>query len=366
MPVEVATAKDRFVVSDYVPAAVRFLRDHGRGALEERVAAAREELRHCTACPRACGVDRTAGELGTCNTGRYAIVASAFPHFGEEDCLRGWAGSGTIFFANCNLRCVFCQNWDISQKGDGVAAKPEQIAMLMLELQRSGCHNVNFVTPEHVVPQVVEAIAVAVQEGLSVPIVYNTSAYDSVASLRLLEGLIDIYMPDFKFWTTESSRRYMAAPDYPEQARRAIKEMHRQVGDLVFGEDGLAKRGLLLRHLVMPGLVDETRQILRWVAEEISKDTYVNVMGQYRPEYKVGKPLSTPSPDSRKPSRPNLKRSPEAKAEEDTREPSKGAGKVRYSEIARKPTRGELEEALLAAEDAGLHRIDGRVGIFLR
>lgn len=366
MPVEARTAKSRFVVHDYVPAAVRFLRDYGRGALEERVAAAREELRHCTACPRACGVDRTAGELGICNTGRYAIVASAFAHFGEEDCLRGWAGSGTIFFANCNLRCVFCQNWDISQKSEGTPAKPQQIAMLMLELQRSGCHNVNFVTPEHVVPQVVEAIVIAVQEGLSVPIVYNTSAYDSVASLRLLDGLIDIYMPDFKFWRTESSRRYMAAPDYPERARTAIKEMHRQVGDLVFGEDGLAKRGLLLRHLVMPGLIDETRQILRWVADEISKDTYVNVMGQYRPEYKVGKPLPTRSLESRKPSRPSMPQDPGANLEEGTRDQSERAGKVRFVEIARKPTRRELEEALLAAEDAGLQRIDGRVGIFLR
>jgi putative pyruvate formate lyase activating enzyme len=259
-------------------------------ALQQRVEQALAELADCRACPRDCGVNRLEGKWAACKTGRYAVVGSHFPHFGEEDCLRGWNGSGTIFFSHCNLRCVYCQNWDISQ---GVrpnvepGSKPEEIAAMMLELQRRGCHNINFVTPEHVVPQVIEAVALAIEQGLSLPIVYNTSAYDALHSLRLLEGIVDIYMPDFKYWSAERSKRYMKAEDYPEAARAAIREMHRQVGDLVLDADGLARRGLIVRHLVMPGGLEETRAILEWIATELGPQTYVNLMDQYYPAGRV-------------------------------------------------------------------------------
>jgi putative pyruvate formate lyase activating enzyme len=255
-------------------------------------------------------------------------VASAFAHFGEEDCLRGWNGSGTIFFSLCNLRCVFCQNWDISQKSVGNEHRPEAIAELMLGLQEAGCHNINFVTPEHVVPQVLEAVAAAVPRGLRLPIVYNTSSYDAVASLQLLDGVVDIYMPDFKFWKKETARDLAKAKDYPERARAAIVEMNRQVGPLKFGPEGLARRGVLVRHLVMPGQVDESAAIFRWLADELSPDTYVNIMGQYRPEYEVG----TIAAD----------------------------GSSRYSAINRRPQPDELAAAFDAARAAGLWRFDQR------
>jgi putative pyruvate formate lyase activating enzyme len=244
-------------------------------------------LADCRACPRDCGVNRLEDRWAACKTGRYAVVGSHFPHFGEEDCLRGWNGSGTIFFAHCNLRCVFCQNYDISQAvRPGPAAPgspPADIARMMLELQERGCHNINFVTPEHVVPQILEALVEAVRLGLRLPLVYNTSAYDSLESLRLMEGVVDVYMPDFKYWSSERSAAYLKAADYPAAARAAIAEMHRQVGDLVLDGDGLARRGLLLRHLVMPGGLDETRAILRWIRGQLGPDTYVNLMDQYRP-----------------------------------------------------------------------------------
>ena len=221
------------------------------GEIARRAEEAVASLAECRLCPRDCAVDRLAGKWSACKTGRHAVVSSAFAHFGEEDCLRGWNGSGTIFFGHCNLRCVFCQNFDISQAirpgGSSPGLKPDRIAALMLMLQAKGCHNINFVTPEHVAPQVVEAIAVAVPRGLRVPIVYNTSAYDSLESLTLLDGIVDIYMPDFKFWQRETGRRLCKAKNYPEAARAAIREMHRQVGDLRFGPDGLARRGLLVR-----------------------------------------------------------------------------------------------------------------------
>jgi putative pyruvate formate lyase activating enzyme len=228
-----------------------------------------------------------ADKTAACHTGRYAQVASYFPHFGEEDCLRGWKGSGTIFFSMCNLRCVFCQNYDISQENRGREVTPLELAAMMLELQEMGCHNINFVTPEHVVPQLLEGLLVAAQAGLRLPVVYNTSAYDSAESLRHLDGVVDIYMPDFKFWDERLSLKYLIARDYPEAARWAIMEMHRQVGPLRFDERGLAKRGVLVRHLVMPGFLAETREILRFLAEEVSPETYVNVMGQYYPAGKV-------------------------------------------------------------------------------
>jgi putative pyruvate formate lyase activating enzyme len=296
--------------------------------MNRRVAAGLRDLEDCCACPRHCHVNRVAGEAKICHTGRYARVTSAFPHLGEEDCLRGWGGSGTIFFSLCNLRCVFCQNWDISQQPSGRELPPEAIADLMLQLQDRGCHNVNFVTPEHVVPQVLEASALAIARGLRLPIVYNTSGYDSVTSLQLLDGIVDIYMPDFKFWKRQTAKRLAKAPDYPERTRAAITEMHRQVGDLKFGPDGLARRGVLIRHLVMPGQVDESSCILRWLADEISRDTYVNIMGQYRPEYEVGRVGRT--------------------------------GEPKYAEIERCPRRDELSEAYNAARAAGLGRFDER------
>ena len=310
----------RFVVPDQDPIAVRTQRAHG---FKSRLDAALLELSRCFACPRDCGVDRIAGEKGPCHVGRHALVASAFPHFGEEDCLRGQSGSGTIFFSYCNLKCVFCQNWDISRAPAGREMTADEIAGLMLTLQRAGCHNINLVTPEHVAPQVVEAIAAAVPRGLRVPIVYNTSAYDAPVSLRLMDGLVDVYMPDFKFWQSDASRRLVRAKDYPERARAALREMHRQVGDLVFNADGIAVRGLLVRHLVMPGFGDDSAAIFEWLANEISPDTYINIMGQYRPEHQV-------------------------------------PGNDRYIDIDRRPSPGEMEAAYAAARDAGLWRFDER------
>ena len=315
--------KPDFVLQDFEPAC---LQSYQQGELQDRIELALKELEDCCACPRNCHVNRLLDEKRVCNTGRHAIVSSFFAHFGEEDCLRGWNGSGTIFFGLCNLRCVFCQNWDISQQKPGRECTAEEIADAMLFLQDRGCHNINFVTPEHVAPQIIEAIAAAVPRGLRLPIVYNTSAYDAISSLKLLDGLIDIYMPDFKFWHKESARQFAKAKDYPERAREAIKEMHRQVGNLKFGPDGLAKRGVLVRHLVMPGQTDEAAAIFQWLADELSPDTYVNVMSQYRPDYRVGL--------------------------------SDKQGK--YQAINRQPYVEELQAARAAAQRAGLTRLDQR------
>ncbi len=216
-------------------------------------------------------------------------LSSHFPHFGEEDCLRGRRGSGTIFFSGCNLRCVFCRNHDISWEVRGELVTPDRLAAMMLELQAVGCHNINWVTPEHVVPQILEALPVAFECGLALPIVYNTSAYDSLDSLRLMEGIVDVYMPDFKLWTSEAARRYLKRADYPDVAREAIVEMNRQVGELLLDERGMARRGLILRHLIMPGLYEETEAILRFIAEELGTGTYVNLMAQYHVSGKVGR-----------------------------------------------------------------------------
>jgi putative pyruvate formate lyase activating enzyme len=264
-----------------------YLRLFESGELKQRVKVALRELEVCRLCPRDCEVDRLNNNVGACKSGRYATVSSYFPHFGEEDCLRGTRGSGTIFFSWCNLRCVFCQNYDTSWLGEGRATLAGELAAIMLRLQELGCHNINFVTPEHVVPQILEALLLAIEQGLRLPLVYNTSGYDSLESIHLMNGIVDIYMPDFKLWNAETARRYLKAPTYPEAARRAILEMHRQVGPLVFDENGLALRGLLVRHLVMPGLVAETREILTWIARELGSDTYVNLMDQYRPSGKV-------------------------------------------------------------------------------
>jgi putative pyruvate formate lyase activating enzyme len=258
--------------------------------LASRVVVALRRLGDCALCPRDCHVDRLSGESAVCVTGRHARVSSYFAHFGEEDCLRGTRGSGTIFFSGCNLRCVFCQNFEISCQAEGEDTPPEKLAGMMLALQERGCHNINLVTPEHVVPQILEALLLAANVGLVLPLVYNTGAYDSLESLRLMDGVVDIYMPDFKFWEPAMARRYLHAPDYPEAARKAIKEMHRQVGPLVIDDEGVARRGLLLRHLVMPDNICGTREIMQWVARELGTDTYVNIMPQYHPAGKVTEP----------------------------------------------------------------------------
>ncbi len=292
------------------------------GELHRRALAALDLLRECRACPRACGVDRLEGRWAVCKTGRHAIVSSFSPHMGEEDCLRGWQGSGTIFFAYCPLKCVFCQNHAISHLGEGRPVSPQALAAMMLHLQEAGCHNINLVTPEHVVPQILEALPLAIEAGLRLPLVYNTSAYDSVECLRLLDGIVDIYMPDFKCWDREVARRYLLAPDYPEAARACICEMHRQTGDLVIDERGLALRGVLVRHLVLPGGLAGTAQVMRWLAVEVSPDTYVNLMDQYAPACRV-------SGD-------------------------------RFPELNRRITREEYREAIALANSAGIRRLDQR------
>ncbi len=256
---------------------------HQSGELADRAAAARKRLKDCDLCPRKCAVDRLAGDRGTCRTGERAVVAGCDAHFGEEAPLVGRHGSGTIFFSFCNLGCIFCQNYDISHDGAGRPVDDGELADMMLALQHAGCHNINFVTPSHVVPQILGALEIAAARGLRVPLVYNTSGYDRVRTLRLLEGVVDIYMPDFKFWDPHVAERLAGAADYPERTRRAVREMHRQVGDLVVDEAGIARRGLLVRHLVMPEGLAGTREVMNFIAGEISADTYVNVMGQYRP-----------------------------------------------------------------------------------
>lgn len=292
------------------------------GELKRRIERGREALRRCRLCPRNCEVDRLAGEKGFCRIGARAMVSSYAPHFGEEDPLVGRRGSGTIFFTSCNLRCVFCQNFDISHLMEGYEVEAHQLASMMLKLQRMGCHNINFVTPSHVVPQILEALEIAVEGGLRVPLVYNTGGYDALETLQLLDGLVDIYMPDLKTLSEEAARIYLTAEDYPGVVRAAISEMHRQVGDLVMDDDGIAVRGLLVRHLVMPGDLATTEQAMRFLVEEISPDTYVNVMAQYRP-----------------------------------------CGKAReYRAIDRGITNEEYRRAVEAAQKAGIHRFDMRTG----
>lgn len=264
-----------------------YLRTHAEGRLKPKVEAAREMLRQCRVCPRHCDVDRLANEVGQCRSGRWTRIASAFPHQGEEDCLRGAHGSGTIFFSWCNLRCAFCQNEQVSQLGEGSEVGAAELAALMLYLQEVGCHNLNLVTPEHVVPQFLEALLIAVEHGLHLPLVYNTSAYDSLESLRLLDGVVDLYLPDFKLWDPQLSHDILGARDYPAAARAAIQAMHQQVGLLRVDEAGLALRGVLLRHLVLPGHLAETRAIVRWIADELSPDSYLHLMDQYQPAGRV-------------------------------------------------------------------------------
>jgi putative pyruvate formate lyase activating enzyme len=254
-----------------------------RGDLLGKAQQAYQHLSDCRLCPRRCRVDRTTGETGFCRTGDKAVVAGYDAHFGEEAPLVGRSGSGTIFFSNCNLRCNFCQNYDISHHGIGQMTADNLLADIMLKLQAAGCHNINFVTPSHVVPQILSALVLAAQQGLSIPLVYNSSGYDRVETLKILDGIIDIYMPDFKFWDPQIAEQTCQAPDYPQAARDAIGEMHRQVGDLAMDDNGLAVSGLLIRHLVLPQGLAGTPKIMAFIAERISADTYVNIMPQYRP-----------------------------------------------------------------------------------
>jgi putative pyruvate formate lyase activating enzyme len=240
-------------------------------------------LKACSLCPRKCGSNRLENETGYCKTGKNAVICSFHPHFGEEPELVGTYGSGTIFFSYCNLLCNFCQNFEISHLGEGRDVTEQELAGIMLELQQMGCHNINLVTPTHVVPQIIAALEIAHKNGLTVPIVYNSGGYDRVSTLKFMEGLIDIYMPDFKFWSSEVAEKTCNAPDYPEVARKAIMEMHRQVGNLQTNPAGIAQKGLLIRHLVLPKNLAGTGEISEFISKNISPDTYVNIMPQYRP-----------------------------------------------------------------------------------
>jgi putative pyruvate formate lyase activating enzyme len=305
------------------PAYLTALKD---GSLAARVSEAREMLRECSVCPRQCMVDRLAGETGFCGLGEQAVVSSANPHFGEEAPLVGRGGSGTIFFTSCNLKCVFCQNFEISHLMEGQEFDAPALGRLILNLQEMGCHNINFVTPSHVVPQILDAVHSAALHGLRIPLVYNTGAYDSLETLKLLDGIVDIYMPDLKFMDSRVSKEHMGAEDYPEVACAAIKEMHRQVGDLQIDEDGIAFRGLLVRHLVMPDGLAGTGEAMTFLANEISPNTYVNIMNQYRP---CGRAFEKPS-------------------------------------INRSTTRGEYALAVETAQKAGITRLDQGVRYRIR
>jgi putative pyruvate formate lyase activating enzyme len=297
------------------PAYLRLLRN---GELARRVAEALSRLAACDGCARACGVNRQRGEFGACHTGACARVSSYGSHHGEEKPLRGWGGSGTIFFSRCNLHCQYCQNYDISQTDDGEEVEPQELASMMLRLQAAGCHNINLVSPSHVAPQILAAVLVAAQAGLRLPLVYNTGGYDSLSTLKLLDGVVDIYMPDMKYADAGIAEGYSQVPNYPEVNRAAVREMHRQVGDLQIDVNGLATRGLLVRHLVLPGGLAGTAQVVRFLAGEISRATYLNVMDQYRPTYCA----------------------------------------EGYPELNRRITREEYRSALRMAQQAGLYRLD--------
>ena len=300
----------------FEPAYLALLRN---GQLADRAEQAYQHLEDCDLCARYCHMNRKQTIKGAvCHTGEMAVVNSYGPHHGEENPLRGWNGSGTIFFSWCSLRCVFCQNWDISQKGAGVETTPEQLADMMLSLQRQGCHNINFVTPSHVVTQIIAAIAIAAERGLQLPLVYNTGGYDSLEALKLLDGIIDIYMPDMKYGDSKLARQYSKVRNYTEVNFTAVKEMHRQVGNLVLDDKGVALRGLLVRHLVLPKNIAGTEQVLQFLASEISSNTYINIMDQYHPCYRADD----------------------------------------YPAVDRPITSKEYQDAIKASHNAGLHRLD--------
>jgi putative pyruvate formate lyase activating enzyme len=288
------------------------------GELAEKIRVVEEILKRCTLCPRNCEVDRTAGELGFCRTGNTPFVSSWNPHFGEEAPLVGDRGSGTIFLTHCNLGCLFCQNWTISHRDEGHNLSFEAFADVMLTLQSYGCHNINFVTPTHQVPMILRSLQIAIKKGLHVPLVYNCGGYESIETLKILDGIIDIYMPDFKYAHPEPAREYSNAQDYPELAKAAIKEMHRQVGDLMLNSQSIAERGLLVRHLVLPEGLAATEDIVRFLAREVSSNTYTNIMAQYYPCYKADE----------------------------------------HPPLDRRITNAEYKKAVNAAKNAGLRRLD--------
>ena len=264
----------------YVP---KYIKTYKSGLLEERIKKAYAILENCTLCPRNCKVNRLKGKRGICNTLELPIISDYFPHFGEEIPLVGKYGSGTIFISYCSLLCMYCQNYEISHLGQGEITSIEKFADMMISLQKQNCHNINIVTPTHIVPQLLKALKIAIEKELHIPLVYNTGGYEKLETLKLLDGIVDIYMPDFKYWSPEMAKRYSNAYDYPDIAKEAIKEMHRQVGELKINEEGIAEEGLLIRHLVLPRKIAGTKEIAKFIAEEISPNTYVNVMAQYRP-----------------------------------------------------------------------------------
>jgi putative pyruvate formate lyase activating enzyme len=294
------------------------------GELAERAADGRRHLMNCDLCARYCRVNRLETDRGVaCRTGERAVVASYGPHHGEELPLRGRRGSGTVFFSWCNLRCLYCQNWDISHTGEGREVTPAQLAGIMLDLQDQGCHNINLVSPSHAVAQILEALAIAAREGLRLPLVYNTGGFDSPEALALLDGVVDIYMPDMKYGDPGLARKYSKIRDYVAVNHAAVKEMHRQVGDLVIDDDGIACRGLLVRHLVLPNGLAGSEAVLRFLGDEISRRTYVNIMAQYRPCYRA----------------------------------------MERDELSRRPSPEEMAEVFALAERYGLTRLDGKVSV---
>jgi len=278
------------VQTNQVPA---YLKTHREGLLEDKIAKAGRLLTSCTVCPRNCKINRIEGERGFCRAGFLPKVSSSSPHFGEEKPLVGFHGSGTIFLTHCNLGCNYCQNYSISHLDEGKEISIQELSRLMIAMQSLGCHNINFVSPTHYAPQILAALPHAIALGLSVPLVYNTGGYDSVEMLKLLDGIFDIYMPDFKYSTGDAAEEYSQARDYPLVAKQAIKEMFRQVGDLELDDSGIALRGLLIRHLVLPSGLAGTQDVMRFLSQDISKNTYVNIMAQYYPcgEIPSGSPL---------------------------------------------------------------------------
>lgn len=311
-------------------------------------------LRNCNLCPRLCSVDRFKSR-GHCLIGADVVVNTIAPHRGEEVCIQGHNGSGSVFFSGCNLRCVFCQNHDIAHQRNGFSLTPEELGEWYVKLQEvGGVHNINLVTPEHVVPQVVLSILHAKELGLTLPVIYNTSSFDSLASIELLDGLVDIYLPDFKVWNSSTSKRLLKADDYASVAMESIKAMHAQVGDLSFTPDGLAKKGVLLRHLVMPGHEGEGKQIVRWLAENVSKDLYVHVMEQYHPRAHVGKERRTTAAG-------RAARAGEVADDMDQLGGSKARPeaktRTRYEDINRAISLSEVATVKQVARDAGLWRL---------
>ncbi|KAI9858035.1 MAG: hypothetical protein M1824_004501 [Vezdaea acicularis] len=333
---------------DYIP------RYHIISSLDaaDKRSAAYAHLRNCNLCPRLCGVNRYE-KTGTCLIGAETVKVNVIaPHFGEEPCIQGHNGSGSVFFSGCNLRCVFCQNHDIAHQRKGFDLTPEELAEWYVKLQDVGrVHNINLITPEHVVPQVVLSILHARELGLRLPIIYNSSSYDSLASLELLDGLIDIYLPDFKVWKDSTSKRLLKADNYTGAAIDSIKAMHAQVGDLCFTPDGIAKKGVLVRHLVMPGKEGEGQEIMRWLASNLSTDVFVNIMEQYHPDAHVGKPSrATFRGQSLEPALKGRSVETDRVAAKTKEYP------LRYEEINRPITAQEVSSVRKAAEDAGLWR----------